>query len=137
MVFTSVSLFGIIVDMGTNAYTAGTLTKALAGEITKIRKEQGLSVLALANKCGIPQSTLDKLLKSKRPFTVEHLDMIASSLGVKPSTLMIAADHARRTTPPVASLDSRRKMSEGLPIFDPIARGLAAKRDERDDDTEQ
>lgn len=89
----------------------------------------------LANKSGMAKTSAFDSIKGERSTTVSEFEKLCSAFGYKPWRVLREAEE--NLSARVTSLDERRKVSEGLPIFDPVARGLPAKRDERDNDTEQ
>lgn len=80
--------------MGTKASEPGRLSQELARILTNHRLAQGISENELAKKCGVPQTTLNKLLAGRRPFYVDQLEAISDSLGLVAWKVMREAESA-------------------------------------------
>lgn len=61
-----------------------------AGEIRAECARQDVSLLTLAERTGIPKSTLSNKLKGRSDFTVTELILIARALDVSAATLITA-----------------------------------------------
>ena len=71
--------------MDTTGYVAGVADKVVAAMHAK-----DVSRLALADKAGIPRTTLIRRLTGTSPFTVDELARIAGALGVDVVALVAA-----------------------------------------------
>ena len=59
--------------------------------IAKIRKEQGLTQEAFAEKCGLHRTYISAIERFRRSISLENIQRIADALGVEPYLLFI--DH--------------------------------------------
>ena len=66
--------------------------RALAAQLRRLLKVNGLSVAALAEDIGIATSTIQKSLKGTQNVTIDNLERIAGALGVAPFVLVLPAD---------------------------------------------
>lgn len=60
--------------------------------IKQLCKQKGITLVELASKAGVPQSSLSRIITGKVSPTVESLDRIASSLNVPIQELFSASD---------------------------------------------
>ena len=67
-------------------------SKGIAAEIRAELAKQELSVSSVANKTGIPVSTLRRSVRGFRPFTTDELFAITSLLGVRMSEIVSRAE---------------------------------------------
>ena len=65
---------------------------AVAALVTRIIDGRDMSERGLAEKAGIPQSTLNRLLTGQRSMKVTQLEAIAGALGMRASHLIILAE---------------------------------------------
>lgn len=77
--------------MGTKARDLGPLLAAVATELRMAAAERQLGVRALADRSGIPHSTVSKSLNGLRMIDVEELGKLATALGTTPDRIMASA----------------------------------------------
>ncbi|MEZ6121846.1 MAG: helix-turn-helix transcriptional regulator [Planctomycetaceae bacterium] len=58
-----------------------TATRTLAGELQRLREEQGVSLVQLADRTGVAPATLIKFESRHQPISVEILAALAGELG--------------------------------------------------------
>lgn len=96
--------------MGTNARTPEAVSKAVSEELRVLRARLPQeTVRALAERCGVPYSTLHKTLAGDRMVDVEELHKIAQALGTTASAIMVEVE-ARFL--PADDLAARRRRFE-------------------------
>ncbi len=81
--------------MGTNARTPETVSRAVSEELRVLRARHGSgkeSVRDLADRCGVPYSTLHKTLAGDRMVDVEELHKIALALDTTGSAILQAVE---------------------------------------------
>ena len=81
--------------MGTNARTPETVSRAVSEELRVLRARHGdgkESVRDLAQRCGVPYSTLHKTLAGERMVDVEELHKIAVALGTTGSAVLLLVE---------------------------------------------
>ncbi len=106
--------------MGTNARVPGVVSKAVSEELRVIRARlPGESLRELADRCGVPYSTLHKSLAGDRMVDVEELHRIGEALHTTASAVLLevekrlgrndlAAQRSKRRAPAVAKKAARK-----------------------------
>lgn len=59
------------------------LARAVSAEVRRLLEERGISGNQLAKAAGLEQTTIARKLRGVRAFTLNDLDSICSTLGVK------------------------------------------------------
>ena len=101
----------------------------LAGKVAG----SGISYRKIREETGISINRIGKILrKEPPPATVGEIGAIAQAIGMTASQIIGQAEHKIQKP----DLHIAENLSEGLPTIDPVAMGLAASRDTRDEDTD-
>lgn len=82
----------MVSHMGTNARASDEATAALAAAIRAVMGRKDVSAVALAEKSGVPLSTLRKSLKYGRVIDYGELRKIAQALGVSAKSIVEEAE---------------------------------------------
>lgn len=69
-------------------------SRSVAEAVNEIRRDSKISVLALANAAGIPNTTLDRKLRGIGDLTIREAAALAAALGTTLSAFL--ADHVER-----------------------------------------
>lgn len=94
--------------------------QAMIGDrIRSLRKEQGVSLRALAKRAGASVSYLAKLERGESSPTLDFLGRLAPALGVSQAELCDCERSISRTSPPSESL--RRFIDEFSPRFEHLS----------------
>lgn len=64
------------------------LARAVSAQVRRLLEERGISGNQLAKAAGIPQTSIASKLRGMSAFTLNDLDCICSTLGVKVSDLI-------------------------------------------------
>lgn len=64
------------------------LARAVSAQVRRLLEERGISGNQLAKAAGIPQTSIASKLRGMSAFTLNDLDSICSTLGVKVSDLI-------------------------------------------------
>lgn len=110
------------------------VSKAIASE----RAIAGMTVKELSEKSGVPERSLMRVLQAEREIKVNQLAQIAAGLDIYPHEIVESAENildreSRRGT----KLRAVENPSEPPTKFDPEALGLAAQRNDLDEDNDQ
>lgn len=68
--------------------TKADMMGVIAGNIRETRVGAGMSMAALAGRCGIPKSHISRMESGRRLPTIETLARVAAGLRVSPRTLL-------------------------------------------------
>lgn len=77
--------------MGTNARDVDVLARAIAAELRAEQARQNVTLRALAERAGIPHSTLSKSLNELRVLDVEEFAKVCAALGIEPAVIFARA----------------------------------------------
>lgn len=78
--------------MGTNKRQIGDASRALVLAVQSYMGLRDIRANGLAEKSGVPLSTLRKILQHRSVMDFEQLQKISLALGVEPSTLVAKAE---------------------------------------------
>lgn len=69
-----------------------TVTEMTAVVVSEAMTDAGLTVLGVADRTGIPRTTLTRRLSGGSPFTVAEVDTLAAVVGVPVSVIIARAE---------------------------------------------
>jgi DNA-binding Xre family transcriptional regulator len=70
------------------------LSRAVSGEVRRLLEERGMSGNQLAKASGVPQTSIAGKLRGVSAFTLNDLDSVCSTLGVKVADVIEWAQRA-------------------------------------------
>jgi transcriptional regulator with XRE-family HTH domain len=92
--------------MGRAGRSIGPITKAIGAELRAERARADVTILKLSSACGVPRSSLARMLKGEAGMDAAALYAVCSSLGVSMHELVARAEAAlvpEAASPPAVS----------------------------------
>jgi transcriptional regulator with XRE-family HTH domain len=103
--------------MGRAGRSIGPITRAVAAELRAERARADVTIAVLSDSCGVPRSTLSRMLKGEAAMDVAALYAVTASLGVALHDVMARA--AASVADEVPEVQAPTVGSRAIPVAPP------------------
>jgi transcriptional regulator with XRE-family HTH domain len=105
--------------MGRAGRSIGPITRAVAAELRAERARADVTIAVLSDSCGVPRSTLSRMLKGEAAMDVAALYAVTASLGVTLHDVMARAAASVEGADEVPEVQAPTVGSRAIPVAPP------------------